>query len=383
MGKRLFHHFAWSGAITVSIAFTGLQPVASAQDSGNLEKPSPRNLVIVTLDGYRWQEFFNGLQDKIVRSRFCHDPEALIRDFAAQTPQESRRRIMPFMWEVIAREGVILGNPALGSHHSLNNPFWFSYPGYSELFCGRVDKKINSNSYPRNPNFTLFDALAADERFRGKMAVVGTWNAFPRIINARRNGAEYFVDMTSDSSTGLRSRPLHFREYVCSLPAAFRGAGKDTFTFRFAMEYLARFKPRALHIGFDETDHFGHAGHYDNYIRSAHLQDAYVRYLWEYLQTIPEYSNNTLLVVTTDHGRGDDPLENWCHHNRKHGGREVWLAMMGPGVSATGEWAQPSETRQDQVTPTIAALMGVRMKPHKKLGKVLDMVLNDRGKKEG
>jgi hypothetical protein len=341
-----------------------------------LKENRPENLIIVTLDGYRWQEFFGGLQAKLLQSTFCHNPEALTRDFGAETPQESRRRIMPFIWDVVAREGLILGNPALGSNHRLSNPYWFSYPGYSELFCGRADRKINSNGYPRNPNFTLFDALAADIRFRGKMVVVGTWNAFPRIINARRNGTAYFVDMKPDSGSGWRSRPLHFRSYLTRPPAPFSGAEKDTFTFRFALEYLARFKPRVIHIGFDETDHFGHAGNYDYYIRSAHLQDAYLRYLWNFLQSLPEYRDNTLLVITTDHGRGDDPVENWRHHNRKNGGREVWLAMMGPGVPAAGEWAQASETRQDQVAPTLAILLGVRMKPHKTMGTPLDMVIN-------
>lgn len=354
------------------------------QGSGqSLTENRPQNLVIVTLDGYRWQEFFGGLQYKLVNSAFCRDADALRRDFGAETPQESRQRIMPFIWEMVAREGLILGNRALGSNHLLNNPYWFSYPGYSELFCGRVDRRINSNGFPRNPNFTLFDALAADERFRGKMVVGGTWNAFPRIINARRNGTEYFVDMTPDSGSGLRSRPLHFRTYITHPPAPFKGAGKDTFTFRFALEYLAQFKPRVIHIGFDETDHFAHTGHYDHYIRSAHLQDAYLRYLWDFLQSLPEYRDNTLLLVTTDHGRGNEPLENWRHHNRKNGGREVWLAMMGPGVPAAGEWAQPSETRHDQIASTVAFLMGVRMKPHKKLGKPLDMVVNTKLIKEG
>ncbi|MCS6978731.1 MAG: hypothetical protein NZM15_01355 [Flavobacteriales bacterium] len=336
---------------------------------------SPENLIIVTLDGYRWQEFFGGLQQKMLESRYCHQPELLQRDFGADTPQESRRRIMPFMWDVIARQGVVLGNPAYGSRHNLRNPYWFSYPGYSELFCGRVDKKINSNGYRRNPNFTLFDALAADARFRGRMAIFGTWNAFPRIINAWRNGTDYFVDLSPDSGSGLRSRPLHFRTYWTRPPASFAGAEKDTFTFRFAMEYITRFKPRVVHIGFDETDHFGHSGHYDHYIRAAHLQDAYLRYLWDWIQDVPEYRNKTLLVVTTDHGRGEDPVEKWQHHNRRHGGREVWVAMMGPGVPAAGEWQQPADTWQEQVAPTLAALMGVHMKPHKKLAQPLEPVI--------
>ena len=68
------------------------------------------------------------------------------------------------------------------------NPYWFSYPGYSELFTGYADTSINSNSFPPNPHVTVLEFLNKQPGLKGKVAAFGAWEAFDRILNEERNG---------------------------------------------------------------------------------------------------------------------------------------------------------------------------------------------------
>ena len=52
---------------------------------------------------------------------------------------------MPFLWNVVAKQGQIFGNQAKGSKAQATNRMHFSYPGYSETLCGFVDPRIDSN----------------------------------------------------------------------------------------------------------------------------------------------------------------------------------------------------------------------------------------------
>ena len=64
-------------------------------------------------------------------------------------------------------------------------------------------------------------------------------------------------------------------------------------------------KPRLLYIAFDETDDYAHAGKYDFYLNTARNEDEWIGELWKYVQSTPEYKDQTTMIILTDHGRGD------------------------------------------------------------------------------
>lgn len=66
---------------------------------------------------------------------------------------------MPFFWGTLAKQGQIYGNRALDNKVDNANPYWFSYPGYSEILTGHVDTLINSNDYPPNPHTNILEFL--------------------------------------------------------------------------------------------------------------------------------------------------------------------------------------------------------------------------------
>jgi phosphopentomutase len=124
-----------------------------------------------------------------------------------------------------------------------------------------------------------------------------------------------------------------------------------------AREYLLRQKPRVFFIGLGETDEWAHARRYDRYLHSAHRADAFLATLWDLLQSLPDYKNQTSLLVACDHGRGVT-IRDWTDHGAKIEGAEfVWMAALGPDVKPLGVRSDV-ETTLSQIAGTIAALVG-------------------------
>jgi hypothetical protein len=72
---------------------------------------------------------------------------------------------------------------------------------------------------------------------------------------------------------------------------------------------------------------------------------------------MPEYKDKTSLVLTTDHGRGDNRVE-WKNHGKDTpGSDQMWIAVMGPDTPAAG-CRSDSAVTQSQVAATLAHLLG-------------------------
>ena len=113
------------------------------------------------------------------------------------------------------------------------------------------------------------------------------------------------------------------------------GVRLDVFTHHYALEELKKNKPKVVYISYGETDDYAHEGHYDQYLKSARQTDAYIKELWDSLQSDPQYKNKTTLVITTDHGRGTHPKNTWQHHGKSIvGAGEIWIAILGPDTPA-------------------------------------------------
>lgn len=150
----------------------------------------------------------------------------------------------------------------------------------------------------------------------------------------------------------------------------------DGFTHHYTLEYIAKQKPRVVFISFGETDDFAHGGKYDAYLTSAHQTDKFIALLWNELQSQPMYKDKTTLIITTDHGRGTEPLDSWRSHGTKVGGSDqIWFAVLGPDTPAKGEMKEAGQYYQSQVAKTAAALLGVTYENEKKTGEVIKPAL--------
>ena len=81
----------------------------------------------------------------------------LKKSYWRATPEERREALMPFVWQVIAKQGQIFGNRDKGSDAFVTNHMFFSYPGYNETLCGFPDdERIHSNDNTPNPTSPLW-----------------------------------------------------------------------------------------------------------------------------------------------------------------------------------------------------------------------------------
>src|SRR5690606_31101968 len=84
----------------------------------------------------------------------------------------------------------------------------------------------------------------------------------------------------------------------------------------------------------------------------------YIRRVWELLQSMRQYRGKTALILSTDHGRGDD-TDTWTGHGEKiPDSKRIWMAVYGPGIPAKGVVENLNAT-QSQYAPTAAALLGL------------------------
>ena len=85
--------------------------------------------------------------------------------------------------------------------------------------------------------------------------------------------------------------------------------------------------------------------------------DRFIERIWNTLQSMPEYADQTTLLVTTDHGRGATTTD-WTDHGRDVPAAEItWFAALGAGVAPLGV-REGSTVTTSQLAATIAAVVG-------------------------
>lgn len=336
------------------------------------------NIFIITLDGLRWQELFTGADSLLVENKdFVGNPAALKSRFWADTGDERRKLLMPFFWSTLASEGQLYGNRKYDNLADCSNSMWFSYPGYSEILCGfSDDDRINSNKKINNPNVTVLEFLNKIPEYKGKVAAFGSWDVFPFIINEERSGVPVNAGFEKASGDHLTEREAFLNALQDEIPGPWGSVRLDAFTHYFALEYLKKEQPRVLYIAYGETDDFAHDGKYDEYLKSAHRTDQFIRDLWNRVQSQEYYRDKTTFMITTDHGRGTQPLASW----RSHGDEipdagQIWLAVIGPDTPPTGEQKKAGRIYQNQVAKTAGTFLGVDYTNTREVGDAITTVI--------
>lgn len=320
------------------------------------------NIIIITTDGFRWQDVFKGMDSAIAdNSKYNQgDSNYLFKKYWSDNENERRKKLMPFLWSTVVDKGQLFGNRTAGNKVDNANPYWFSYPGYSEIMTGYADTAINSNSYEANPNVTVLEFLNKQPKLKNKVAAFGAWDAFDRILNEKRSGIPVVSAFDTVAGKNMSSQQKQVNKMLLD---SYRPWNEeeclDVFTHYAAFEYLQSKKPRVLYIAYGETDEWAHSGQYRSYLDAGHQVDAWIKKIWDFVQSDPQYRNKTTLLITTDHGRGDINKDEWTSHNNKiEDSHEIWLAAIGPDSPARGEIKDDIQLYQQQLAQTIAKLMG-------------------------
>ena len=101
------------------------------------------NVIVVTLDGFRWQELFSGADESLLdkESGGVGNVAALKQRYWRDTPEARRAALMPFFWDQVAKHGQVFGDPSRNAAARVTNGRNFSYPGYNETLTGAPDPR--------------------------------------------------------------------------------------------------------------------------------------------------------------------------------------------------------------------------------------------------
>jgi len=335
------------------------------------------NIFIITIDGFRWQEVFNGADPAIINNAAFVKDTSLMRQLYMDTdPLIRRQKLMPFFWNVIAQKGQLYGNRLFNNKVNVKNLYKVSYPGYNEILTGYTDPQIIINLPRNNNNVNILEYLNNKEEYHEKVVAFSSWYIFPYILNKERSGLkinsgyEKMEDENADTTFQLINRVQENIEEKSH-------TRYDQLTYLNAREYIEQHHPRVVFIGLGETDEFAHQGQYDMYLQQATAIDKMIADLWYYVQTHSFYKDKTTFIITTDHGRGSKPSSWSAHHLFIRGSAQTWLAMIGPDISPAGEIKNEQQIYEKQLPTTIAMFLGQKFETAHRAGKPITLTDNN------
>ncbi|QKZ15823.1 alkaline phosphatase family protein [Spirosoma sp. KUDC1026] len=336
------------------------------------------NVILVTLDGVRWQEVFNGADSTLLFDPvYTRDTANARKAFWKPTPTERRELVMPFLWNTIGKQGQLYGNRKLGNRMNVTNPHWFSYPGYNEILSGYADDRIDSNDKVDNPNVTVLEFLNQQPKLKGKVAVFSSWDVIEAAVNEKRSGI--YASSANEPAQPRTGADSLLSDLTTLYPREFGdGVRADFLTYFTARQYVKQHQPRVLFLSFDETDDLAHAGRYLDHLNMVKSIDTYLADLWQMIQKMPQYAGKTALLITTDHGRGHTPKAQWkSHGNKTVDSYQIWLGAMGPGVATSGEQKAGPLLYQNQIAATLAQLLGYTFTAAHPVGAPIETVVGN------
>ncbi len=337
-------------------------------------------LILITIDGLRTQEVFNGIDERLYQhEKYVSKKAQLANTYWHEDAKKRQQKLLPFIATTIVNDGVLLGNSLEGERITVANNMNFSYPGYHEIFTGKLDASITSNAkiVAKYPSF--LEVLADKYPKEFKPAAFASWDVFPYIL--RRGLHDVYINAgfepyeVADANTAIplveRNRLSLLNRLQVDTPSPWATVRLDAFTHAYAMHHLKSHKPRVMSISYGDTDDFAHDGKYDEYILASTRTDRFIKEVWDYLQSDTFYANKTNLIITTDHGRGVSP-DDWQHHasvvavkgymkalgHFEHGivgSENVWIAAIGPNIRKPLSSEFSASTIQ--ITPTIYSLL--------------------------
>jgi hypothetical protein len=310
-------------------------------------------VVVIVIDGARWQEVFEGVDPKLAKEKKLGAHEVVGPD-----------ELMPELYRITTSRGAAIGAPAHGHTISASGPNFVSLPGYLEILTGLRNGVCVSNECALAPERTLADEFAGRSAgWATEVAVISSW---PDLARAAARYPERIV--VSTGRTGGTTR--HFLRYDGEAARLLDAGAKmapypgvvdfrpDRYTAAIALRYLRTQKPRFLFLSLGEVDAYAHKGLYREYLASLSHSDAVVGEVDYILDELRAQGYPSTLIVTTDHGRSK--------HFNYHGiaapeSARAWLVATGSGIRSRGWVSAPVERRLADIAPTVRKLAGLEL----------------------
>jgi hypothetical protein len=307
------------------------------------------NVILLTLDGVRWEEVFKGV-----------DPGQ------SMDSEGTHSRIFDYLTGTLTQQGPLIGNKEKGERVTVSNPAQNSLPAYQSIMAGAT-QPCTSNACGRIHVETFPERILQDLQL--KKEEVATFASWEKIANAVEHvegttlvnaGIQPLANPSSDAETDKVNR-----EQAAEKPS-WSSARLDKFTFAHALHYLKARKPRFLFISLNDSDEWGHKGDYTKYVQTLRQHDEWIKELVATIDGLGEYGKHTSLIITTDHGRGVG--NDWNEHGSGYANSgSIWLY----GRTPFSRSLQPGKHRglassksfaHVDIRPTIETLFGLSPK---------------------
>ncbi len=333
---------------------SGDEPASIATDAEvHCSATADVRVILVAIDGVRWQEVYEGTDPALVGDR----------------PRRSAQALVPHL-HALAKRGIALGAPGHGEAFYASGPNFVSLPGYTEMLTGRP-APCQENDCTDRPNWTLLDAFHSTGSSVGAIA---SWAPIARVAAADPEVG--LISAGRVPSDRVRALPTMQATFDAGARAgASPGHGDyrpDAFTRAIALGVLQRERPRFLFVGLGDTDEHAHAGDYGAYLDALGLADRFVGDVMELASAWRKEGEETIVVVTTDHGRSAD----FRNHGRAwaESGRG-WLIAAGGPIPARGFVSSPRPRHLKDIAPTLAAVAKLPIERRGDSGEVITEML--------
>ena len=284
---------------------------------------------------------------------------------------------MPHLTALIARS-VLIGVPE-NAPFVASSPNYVSLPGYAEILSGRSASCQENDCTDPPPGRTIVDQVCdASGAERCDAAVFSSWQnvewvtAIDRgraVVSAGRAGGEQHERFAEDPLT----EELYMRGRTANPAPGWGTYRPDRDTAALALAYLGSSRPRFTFVSLGDTDELAHTGDYAGYLAALGRADSFIGAVDDLARAWTRDGENTVVIVTTDHGRAD----NFRDHGRSHPeSARGWLVAAGPGIRRDGAVALDETRRARDVAPTVAFLLGLRAETDARSGQPIDEILD-------
>ena len=336
---------------------------ATGPEPESPEAPDEPVVILVVLDGARWQEVFVGA-----------DPQLSAE---AGVPAVHADALMPYLHALVAERGAALGAPGQGPPIAASGPNFVSLPGYTEIFTGHRQHDCANNDCAPARFPTVMDQARAVMPRPTDVAVVASWPKIERAASIDPASLVLSTGRYRTSHEDLLQDDAFMRDVLVqgSAAEAFPGYGDyrpDSFTAALGLRYLETRRPRLMFLGLGDPDEYAHRDDYAGYLASLRAADATLGEIFAVLGRMGARGAHTTVIVTADHGRGRD----YRVHGRAfpESGR-VWLVAAGGGIEARGYARATRPHRLADVAPTVRALLHLPVDVAPTAGAPLDELL--------
>jgi len=319
--------------------------------------PDQANVIFITLDGVRWQEFFKGAD-------------------TAMRGEANTGALFPYFWSHLAKEGVVYGHPTQGGEIEVSTPVRWSLPAYQAIMAGYNTRCFTNLCFPIQVQ-TFPERLVSDLNLKAKdVATFASWKRLDDAVEHNRgttlvNTGKELLNYIDFQDPELEA----INEEMKKNPSGWNEIRFDHQTYALSKWYLKKHRPRFLYISLGDSDKWAHKGEWEKYLGALRQFDDWLKDLNETLATMGDYGKNTTIIVTTDHGRGHGNKQGWKTHGPHYpSSKTIFLYAKGPQTPKLGIIQRHKKRTHLDIRPTIEMLFGLETQKCKQCGDILPEV---------